>query len=346
MAKRKQTIDGKPVSKPTPDSFKERVDDLGLKDEQLIEMYRTMCVIRSFENMADKLYQLGRVHGTMHLCIGQEAVAVGAARAVRPDDYLINHHRGHGHFIAKGSDINRMMAEFMGKDSGFCRGRGGSMHIVDMDANNLGANGIVGGGIPIAVGVGLALQMQGHDQIVTCMFGDGAANEGTFHESLNMAALWKLPVLFLCENNQYGMSMAVGRATALLPIAKRADAYGIPGHRVDGNDLLSVFDIVRKAANQARAGEGPILVEAETYRWKGHSKSDRNLYRTQEEMDAWKKRDPIARFRESLIAAKILSEARTEEITLEAQKTIEEALAYADASPDPEEQSLTDFVYA
>lgn len=346
MTKRKQKTDGKRTSQPTPDGFQKRADDLGLQDEHLIEMYSTMCVIRSFENMADKLYQLGRVHGTMHLCIGQEAVAVGSARALRVDDYLINHHRGHGHFIAKGSDIKRMMAEFMGKDTGFCRGRGGSMHIVDMEANNLGANGIVGGGIPIAVGVGLALQMQARKQIVTCMFGDGAANEGTFHESLNMAALWKLPVLFLCENNQYGMSMAVGRATAVLPIVKRADAYGIPGYRVDGNDLLGVFETVRKAADEARRGEGPVLVEAETYRWKGHSKSDRNLYRTQEEMETWKERDPIARVRAGLIAAQFITETNADEIALKAQNTIEEALAYADASPDPEEHTLTDYVYA
>jgi len=239
-----------------------------------------------------------------------------------------------------------MMAEFMGKDTGYCHGRGGSMHIVDMESNNLGANGIVGGGIPIAVGVGLALQMQAQDQIVTCMFGDGAANAGVFHESLNMAALWKLPIIFLCENNKYGMSMSVERATALLPIAKRAESYGIKGHSVDGNDLMTVIEVVQKAADQARQGDGPILVEADTYRWMGHSRSDRNLYRTQEEIQEWKARDPIARFREKLVSSGFISDKRADDIMKEAQQTIEEALAFADASPEPDESTLTDYVYA
>ncbi|MGE5072226.1 MAG: thiamine pyrophosphate-dependent dehydrogenase E1 component subunit alpha, partial [Anaerolineae bacterium] len=184
-----------------------RAERLQLSDDQLIEMYRTMCLIRHFEYMADQLDAMGKVQGTMHLSAGQEAVAVGTARAVRTDDYLINHHRGHGHFIAKGADIGMMMAEFLGKDTGYCRGRGGSMHIADFSSNSLGANGIVGGGIPQAVGVGMALQMQKREQIVMCIFGDGAANEGVFHEAMNMVSLWKLPVLYICENNKYGMSM-------------------------------------------------------------------------------------------------------------------------------------------
>jgi pyruvate dehydrogenase E1 component alpha subunit len=188
--------------------------------------------------------------------------------------------------------------------------------------------------------------MQAQDQIVTCMFGDGAVNEGVFHESLNMAALWKLPVIFLCENNKYGMSMAVERSTSLLPIVKRAEMYGIKGHGVDGNDLLSVFEVVRKAADQARQGDGPILVEAETYRWMGHSRSDRNLYRTQEEIQDWKTRDPIARFREKLVSSGFISDERADDIMQEAGQTIEDALAFADASPEPDESTLTDYVYA
>jgi pyruvate dehydrogenase E1 component alpha subunit len=323
-----------------------QIDRLNLDADRLVEMYATMCTIRRFERMADRLYASGKVHGTMHLSAGQEAVAVGTARAMHPDDYLLNHHRGHGHFIAKGADVNRMMAEFLGKDTGYCRGRGGSMHIADVDSNNLGANGIVGGGISLAVGVGLALQMQRKPEIVLSIFGDGAVNEGIFHESLNMAALWDLPVLFLCENNQYAMSMPVTRATAKLPIFEKADAYGIPGYQVDGNDVLQVYEVMSQAAGHVRRGEGPVLVEAVTYRYFGHSKSDRNLYRTQDEIGEWKEKDPIIRFRNLLVEARILDEGRAEKIDQEAQEVIDEAVAFAEASPEPEVDTLTEYVYA
>lgn len=323
-----------------------QLERLNLKADQLVEMYATMCTIRRFERMADRLYASGKVHGTMHLSAGQEAVAVGTARAMRPDDYLLNHHRGHGHFIAKGADANRMMAEFLGKDSGYCRGRGGSMHIADVESNNLGANGIVGGGISLAVGVGLALQMQRKPEIVLSIFGDGAVNEGIFHESLNMAALWDLPVLFLCENNQYGMSMPVTRATAKLPISDRAGAYGIPGYHVDGNDVLEVYEMMGKAAEHVRRGDGPVLVEAVTYRYFGHSKSDRNLYRTDDEIDEWRKNDPIVRFRNMLVEGHILDAHQAEKIDLETQEIIDEAVAYAETSPEPEIDTLTEYVYA
>lgn len=319
---------------------------LGLSDDGLIEMFATMCRIRRFEQMADRLYAAGKVHGTMHLSAGQEAVAVGAGAAILPDDYLLNHHRGHGHFIAKGADIDRMMAEFLGKETGYCKGRGGSMHIADFEANNLGANGIVGGGISLAVGVGLAVNMRNASQVVLCVFGDGAANQGIFHESLNMAALWDLGVIFLCENNQYGMSMAVDRATSKLPIAGRAEIYGMPGHLVDGNDLLAVYDTMVQAVAHARQGNGPVLVEAVTYRYFGHSKSDRNLYRTKDEIENWKKHDPISRFRERLLDAGILSEERSEQIDVEAQQEIEDAVTYAEASPDPDPNQVTEYVYA
>jgi pyruvate dehydrogenase E1 component alpha subunit len=323
-----------------------QIDRLNLDADRLVEMFATMCTIRRFERMADRLYASGKVHGTMHLSAGQEAVAVGAAQAMHPDDYLLNHHRGHGHFIAKGADVNRMMAEFLGKDTGYCRGRGGSMHIADVDSNNLGANGIVGGGISLAVGVGLALQMQRKPEIVLSIFGDGAVNEGIFHESLNMAALWDLPVLFLCENNQYAMSMPVTRATAKLPIFEKADAYGIPGYQVDGNDVLQVYEVMSQAAGHVRRGEGPVLVEALTYRYFGHSKSDRNLYRTQDEIGEWKEKDPIIRFRNLLVEARILDEGRAEKIDQEAQEVIDEAVAFAEASPEPEVDTLTEYVYA
>jgi pyruvate dehydrogenase E1 component alpha subunit len=327
-------------------SLRTRAAELGFDIEDLLEMLSTMCTIRHFEKMADKLYGLGKVHGTMHLCIGQEAVAVGEARALHKDDYLINHHRGHGHFIAHGANINLMMAEFLGKATGYCAGRGGSMHIADLEANNLGANGIVAGGIPLAVGVGLALQMQRKPEIVLCLFGDGASNEGVFHEALNMAALWKLPILFLCENNHYGMSMEVARSVARLPIAQRADAYGIPWQYVDGNDVLAVYEAVRDAAGYVRGGNGPAFVETETYRWMGHSKSDRNLYRTKEEIEEWKQRDPIACFRDGLIAEGVLDQEWAEKIDQDGLKTIEAAVAFAEASPEPDASTVTDWVYA
>ena len=287
-----------PKEKKKQETFSEKTTRLQLSKEQLIGAYQTMCTIRQFEYMADKLYAMGKVHGTMHLSAGQEAVAVGLSMAVRKDDYFINHHRGHGHFIAKGADLNLMMAEFLGKDTGYCRGRGGSMHIADFTSNNLGANGIVGGGIPHSVGVGLALQMQHRGEIVITVFGDGASNEGVFHEALNMAALWKLPVLYVCENNKYGMSMDIERAAAKLPVAQRAEGYGIPWHYIDGNDLLTVYETMQAVEEYIRSGNGPVLVETQTYRYFGHSKSDRNLYRSKEEIEEWRStKDPIMRYK-------------------------------------------------
>ena len=327
--------------------FEERVKRLHLSDETLIGLYRTMCTIRHFEYMADKLYAAGKVHGTMHLSAGQEAVAAGVSLAVCPDDYLINHHRGHGHFIAKGADINLMMAEFLGKDTGYNHGRGGSMHIADFQSNNLGANGIVGGGIPQAVGVGLALQMQRRKEICICIFGDGAANEGVFHEAMNMVALWKLPVLYICENNKYGMSMDVERATARLPIAQRADAYGIPWACVDGNDVVEVYEAMKTAADHVRSGQGPYFVETITYRYFGHSKSDRNLYRSKDEIEDWKQnKDPIVRFTRHLLQAEVLGESQAQEIDGEAEQVIVKAVEFAEASPDPDLSTLTEYVYA
>ena len=329
------------------DDFDERVTRLELSDETLIDLYRTMCTVRHFEYMADTLYAAGKVHGTMHLSAGQEAVAAGTRLALQPDDYLINHHRGHGHFIAKGADINIMMAEFLGKDTGFNRGRGGSMHIADFQSNNLGANGIVGGGIPQAVGVGLALQMQRRSEICVCIFGDGASNEGVFHEALNMAGLWKLPILYICENNKYGMSMDVERVVAKLPIAQRAEAYGIPWSTVDGNDVVAVYETMKNAAAHVRAGEGPYFVEALTYRYFGHSKSDRNLYRSKEEIEDWKQnRDPIVRFTKHLLKSEILGEAQAQEINAQAEQIILKAAEFAEASPEPDLSTLMEFVYA
>ena len=306
------------------------------------QMLQEMLVIRAFEEKAEALYALGKVHGTMHLSIGQEGTAAGASHALLKGDYLLNHHRGHGHLIAWGSDPNLMMAEFLGKEAGYCRGRGGSMHIANTEANNLGANGIVGGGIPMAVGVGLSIKLRKTDQVGMVIFGDGATNEGAFHESLNMASIWDLPVIYLCENNQYAMSMSMKRAFRIPKISKRAAGYGIPGVTVDGNDPLAVYAAIRQAAERARKGEGPTLVEAITYRWRGHSKSDRQVYRTREEVKEWMARDPIPAFARKLG----LSDDQLEKLRSEAKQVIEDAVAFAEASPEPDINSVEEGVYA
>lgn len=310
---------------------------------QARDLLLKMCLIRSFEEQAEELFALGRVHGTMHLSIGQEATAVGAASALRRGDYLLNTHRGHGHCLAWfDSDVGLMMAEFMGKETGYCRGRGGSMHIANMAANNLGANGIVAGGLPIAVGVGLSISMRRTDQVCLAIFGDGAANEGAFHESLNMASIWRLPIIYLCENNQYAMSMPVERAINVANISDRAAAYGMPGVTVDGNDLAAVAEAVGAAAARARAGQGPSLVECRTYRWRGHSKSDKQAYRTRDEIKGWQRLDPIPRFAE----AAGLGAAELEELRAEARRQIAAAVAFAEASPEPDVSTILEGVYA
>lgn len=317
-----------------------------LPESKLKEMLLQMYLIRTFEEKADELYALGKVHGTMHLSIGQEAIAVGAIAALRPEDYILSTHRGHGHCIAKGADVKIMMAEFMGKESGYCRGRGGSMHIADMEGGNLGANGVVGGGIGMAVGAGLSIKMRATGQVILCFFGDGAANRGIFHEALNMAAIWTLPVVYVCENNQYGMSMSVTKAFPIEDIADRAAAYNLPGVMVDGNDILAVYEATLEAVERARGGEGPSLIEGKTYRWKGHSKSDQERYRKKGEVEAWKERCPIRRFRARLINEKVIDEAEADRMAEEAKRLIEEAVAFAEASPEPSVETILEGVYA
>lgn len=317
-----------------------------LSSERKRELLRQMYTIRAFEEKAEELYAMGKIHGTMHLSIGMEASAVGAVAALRPDDLILSTHRGHGHCIAKGADLNRMMAEFMGKETGYCRGRGGSMHIADVDGGNLGANGVVGGGIPIAVGVGLSLQLRKREQVILCFFGDGAANLGPFHEALNMAAIWKLPVVYVCENNQYAMSFSVKKAFAIERISDRAAAYGMSGVTVDGNNLVAVHGAVSEAVEQARMGGGPSLIENATYRWRGHSKSDANRYRTREEIEQWKRKDPIKRFCADLIEAGDLTEEQTMGIEQAAYAAIEAAVVFAEASPEPSLASIEEGVYA
>jgi pyruvate dehydrogenase E1 component alpha subunit len=310
------------------------------------ELLRQMYTIRAFEEMAEQLYAMGKIHGTMHLSIGMEASAVGAIAALRPDDLILSTHRGHGHCIAKGADLNLMMAEFMGKENGYCRGRGGSMHIADVAGGNLGANGVVGGGIATAMGVGLGLKMQKRDQIILCFFGDGAANLGTFNESLNMAAIWSLPVVYVCENNQYAVSFSVKKAFAIERISDRAAGYGMPGVTVDGNDVMAVYEAVSQAVKRARKGKGPSLIENVTYRWRGHSKSDVNRYRAKEEIEAWKQKCPIPRFCALLIEEGMLTEEEADQIKQEAYAAIDKAVEFAEASPEPALETIEEGVYA
>jgi len=301
-----------------------------------------MVLTRTFEENALDMFARGKVHGTMHVSIGQEGIAAGAGPALIEGDYLLNTHRGHGHFLTWGGDLNRMMSEFLGKENGYCRGRGGSMHIADVESNNLGAQGIVAGNLPISVGVGLSIKMRKTDQVVLTLFGDGAANEGAFHESLNMAAIWNLPIIYLCENNQYAMSMAFERAFRIEQISDRASAYGIKGLTIDGNDVIAVHKAVREAAERARKGDGPTLIEAITYRYQGHSKSDRQLYRTRDEVKKWMKKDPIIRFAEALG----ISDAELKKIEERAEEDIRKAVEFAEASPEPDVSTIMEGIYA
>jgi TPP-dependent pyruvate/acetoin dehydrogenase alpha subunit len=310
--------------------------------EKSMALLKKMMEIRAFELKAEELFGLGKVHGTMHLSIGQEGSAVGANTALKPTDYLLNSHRGHGHCLAWGSELGGMMAEFMGKDTGYCRGRGGSMHIANVDANNLGANGIVGGSMPISVGVGLSIKQRKTDQVVMVVNGDGSINTGAASESFNMAAIWKLPIIFLCENNQYAMSMPVQRGFAIKDLSQRAEGFGIPGATIDGNNLMQVYNAVQAAAEHARNGLGPVFIESITYRWRGHSKSDKQAYRTRDEVKLWMGKDPIPVFAKELG----LGKTEIEELTAQAQVAVDEAVAFAEASPEPLVENIMDGVYA
>ncbi len=324
----------------------QRPELAALDDATLREALRRMHLIRKFEEEAENSYMRGLIHGTMHLSIGQEASAVGTCLPLEPQDYILSTHRGHGHCIAKGAQPGMMFAEFFGKETGYCRGRGGSMHIADVEGGNLGANGIVGGGLPIAAGVGLSIKMQKNGRVCIVFFGDGASNEGAFHEALNMASIWKLPVVFVCENNHYGMSMAIERASAVPNVADRAPAYAMPGITIDGNDLPLVAATAGEAIARARSGGGPTLIECKTYRIRGHSKSDRNLYRTKEEIDLWRSRCPIVRLEEELLGHDRFDRQALDAIEAAAAAEIAEAIEFAKASPDPDISELTRDVYA
>lgn len=321
--------------------------DHRLTKDELIEVYRQMVTIRLFEEAIEQVYMHGLMPGIAHLYIGEEAIAVGVCAALRPDDLITSTHRGHGHLIAKGGKLDLMMAEVMGKVTGYCKGKGGSMHIADLGLGILGANGIVGGGFGIATGAGLSAQMRGLDRVTICFFGDGASNQGIFHESLNLASIWKLPVIYVCENNQYGISFSQSQSTGVERIAERALAYAMPGETVDGNDVLAVYRSTRQAVRRAREGEGPSLIECVTYRWKGHHLGDPgNEYRTAEEVQAWKSRCPIARFRAWLIEEGYLTADEAERIVAAREHAVREAIDFAKASPFPPVETVQTDVYA
>ncbi len=319
---------------------------LGL--DLMIKMYSQMLRIRLFEERVVELFARGNMPGLAHLSIGEEAVAVGACNALREDDYITSNHRGHGHCIAKGASIDRMMAELFGKQTGYCGGKGGSMHIADFEKGILGANGIVGGGIPLATGAALGVKLRGLERVVVCFFGDGASNQGSFHESANLASLWKLPVIYVCENNLYGISVAQHRHQAVKDVAIRALGYNMPGTVVDGNDVVAVLGAVKKAVALARKGDGPSLIECKTYRWRGHHEGDPNRgakYRSAEEIAEWMAKCPVERMKGVLLAQGVEA-ATLGELRKSIQREIEDAVNYAEQSPPPAATAALEHVYA
>lgn len=353
--------DSAPTAKETDVKLIERVSALieeqSLTKEQLLAYLRQVMEIRAIENNIANLLSKAVLKGASHLYAGQEAVAVGAVAALRPDDLITSTHRGHGHAHAHGDSAaltpeakqdhyNKMMAEVLGRSGGYCKGKGGSMHIADVEHGNLGATGIVGGNLPVAVGAALAQKLMGTDRVVVCFFGDGASNTGNFHESLNMASLWNLPVIFVCENNMYAMSVPWAKASKLPDVATRAAAYGIPGEVVDGMDALEVRGAVVKASDRARRGEGPTLIEAKTYRWFGHSHSDPRAYRTREEEAAWKKRDPITVLKDDMQAVRLLTDEEFDSLDKFVENKLDAAMAFSEASPEPSAADVETDVYA
>ena len=319
-----------------------------LSKEKMLHMHRMMLDIRNFDSKVNKLVRKGMVPGMTHFSIGEEAANVGAVAAIeRGFDMITSNHRGHGQSIALEIDLNGMMAEIMGKATGTCKGKGGSMHIADLDNGNLGANGIVGGGMGMAIGAALTQKMKKTGKFVVCFFGDGAVNEGTFHETLNMASIWNLPVIFYSINSLYGISTPIKDVINIDYNYQRAASYGIPGHFIeDGNDLMAVYNKFEEIVKYVRDGNGPVLVEAITYRWLGHSTSDPGKYRTKEEVDEWKQKDPITRFRNHLIENKIASEKELDELNDASLAAVEESVKFALSSPEPTLESAFEDIYA
>lgn len=320
-----------------------------LDKQLLLEIYRKMVRIRKFETKVEQLHTQGILPGLKHLYIGEEAVAVGVTSNLREGDYVGSTHRGHGHLIAKGGDVKVMMAELYGKKTGYCKGKGGSMHIADINIGNLGANGIVAANIPIVGGVALSAKLRATDQVAVSFFGDGAANEGIFHEGLNVAAVWKVPAIFVCENNHYAVSTRQSSATAIPNISDRASSYGMPGFAVDGMDVLAVYEVAREAVARAREGTGPTLIECKTYLFKGHYAGEGSRwlrYRSREELEEWLEKCPIKRFRLTLIKEGIFSQSVLKEIDSQIDNEIEEAVKFAEDSPYPDpEDALEDLFF-
>ncbi len=319
---------------------------MSITNEQMIQMFTTMNKIRQFETRVQQFFADGRIPGFVHLYIGEEAIATGACATLRREDCITSTHRGHGHLIAKGGDLKLMMAEIFGKKTGYCKGKGGSMHIAAVELGILGANGIVGGGGPIANGAALAFQYRGQDNVAVCFFGDGASNQGTTQEAMNLASAWSLPVVFVNENNGYGISCPTSKSMAITDIADRAAAYDMPGVVVDGNDVLAVYEAVSEAVRRAREGEGPSLIECKTYRWRGHFEGDACVYRDENEVQSWVERDPIKKLEEKLQDQGILSPEKSGEIRDALAKELEAAVAFAEESPLPSVDELEEDVYA
>lgn len=319
---------------------------MAISNELMKDMYLRMRRIRDFESMAAKLFAEGKIPGFVHLYIGEEAIAPAVCECLRDDDFITSTHRGHGHIIAKGSDLNLMMAELFGRATGYCKGKGGSMHIADRDKGVLGANGIVGAGHCISTGAGLSIKIRGTDQVCVCFFGDASTNQGTFHESLNMASIWKLPIVFVCENNHYGISMSQERHQAIKDVADRAAAYNMPGVSVDGNDPLAVYEAAAEAVARARAGKGPTLVECKTYRQHGHFEGDPAIYKPKEEQAAWMEKDPIPRFAKFMVENGVLTADELAAIDAQVEKEIADAVEFANAQPEPTLESAVLDVYS
>lgn len=315
------------------------------REVTLVALYRQMLLIRRFEEKCNELFLQGRIPSTLHLYVGQEAVAVGFCSLLRTDDYITSTHRPHGHAIAKGVSPRAIMAELFAKETGCCRGKGGSMHVGDIRVGMPPAIAIVGAGAPIATGIGLSAKMRGTDQVAVCFFGDGGANEGAVHEAMNMAAVWKLPVIFVVENNLYAASTSIDRAFAIEHIADRASGYGFPGVIVDGMDVLAVQEAAQKAIERARSKQGPTLVECDTYRFVGHSRSDARNYRSREEESAWQGKDPIVRLGDVLATGGTVTRAEIDQIEDDVNAEILDAIAFAEASPDPKAEETLENVF-
>jgi pyruvate dehydrogenase E1 component alpha subunit len=313
--------------------------------QQKISIYRQMLLIRKFEDKAGEMYTQGKIGGFLHLYIGQEAVAAGFISALRDDDYVIGAYREHGQAIARGTDPKRVMAELYGKSTGVSGGKGGSMHMFDVERNFLGGHGIVGGGMPLAAGMGFAINYRETDQVVMCFFGDGAVNEGAFHESLNLVSLWNLPVIYVCENNLYGMGTAVGRASSMPEIFRRAQCYEMDTESVDGMDVMACRDAADRAIRRARKEKGPRFVEAITYRYRGHSVADPGTYRTKEEIEEWRKRDPIERFKQQLLDDGTFTDEDVQKIETDTDREVAEAVEFAENSEEPSAEALYQDVY-